>query len=71
MTERGLPKRPFRDSAIFYAVVTIVFIAIVAITGGDLAVAVPVALSCFLIATGYAWWRLRQRLRLEAEREES
>jgi uncharacterized membrane protein len=55
----------------FYAVITIVFIAIVAITGGDLAAAVPIAIGCFLIATGYAWWRFRQRQRLEAEQEQS
>jgi len=40
------------------------------LTGGDVMVAIPVALACFLIATGYAWWKFRQRIRL-AENEES
>jgi nicotinamide riboside transporter PnuC len=62
-----LPKRPFRDSAIFYAVITFVFVLLVFITGGDMAIAVPVALGCFVIATGYAWWKFKQRL----EEEES
>src|SRR6266540_1087711 len=38
-------------------------------TGRSPVVAVPVALGCFLVATGYAWWRLRRRL--EAERRRS
>ena len=32
-------------------------------------VAIPVALACFLIATGYAWWKFRQRMRFEEEQE--
>ena len=63
-----LPKRPFRDSALFYAGIAIVFVVIVFATGGDMSVAVPVAAGCFLVATGYAWWRFRQRLRLEEDK---
>jgi len=44
-------------------------VAIVGLTGGDLMVAIPVAFGCFLIATGYAWWKFRQRIRLEEEQE--
>jgi len=66
-----IPKRPFRDSALFYAGVAIVFVLIVALTGGDLMVAIPVALACFVVATGYAWWRFRQRLRFDEESESS
>jgi nicotinamide riboside transporter PnuC len=64
-----IPKRPFRDSALFYAGVAIVFVVIVAISGGDLTLAIPVALACFLVATGYAWWKFRQRMRFEGEGE--
>jgi Na+/H+ antiporter NhaD/arsenite permease-like protein len=67
---KPIPKRPFRDSALFYAGVAIVFVVIVAITGGNLMLGIPVALACFVIATGYAWWKFRQRIRL-AENEES
>ena len=66
-----IPKRPFRDSALFYAGVAVVFVLIVALTGGDLTVAILVALACFLVATGYAWWKFRQRMRLEDESESS
>ena len=69
MSKRPMPKRPFRDSALFYAGLTVVFVVIVFATGGDLSVAVPVAIGCFLVATGYAWWRFRQRLRLEEEQK--
>jgi Flp pilus assembly protein TadB len=66
-----LPKRPFRDSAILYAVLTVVLVLLVIITGGKLSVAIPVAIACFFVATGYAWWKLRQRIRLEEESESS
>ena len=66
-----IPRRPFRDSAIFYAVITVVFVLLVVITGGNLSVAIPVAIACFVVATGYAWWKFRQRIRLEEEREAS
>ena len=65
-----LPKRPFRDSAIFYAVITLVFIVLVFATGGDMSVAIPVALACFVVATGYAWWKFKQRLQQEQEEEQ-
>ncbi len=71
LPKTSIPKRPFRDSAFFYAGVAIVFVAIVGLTGGNVRVAIPVALGCFLVATGYAWWRFRQRIRLEEEREPS
>jgi Flp pilus assembly protein TadB len=73
MSDEGtpLPKRPFRDSAILYAGMTVVFVLLVILTGGKLSVAIPVAIACFFIATGYAWWKLRQRIRLEEERESS
>ena len=64
-----IPKRPFRDSALFYACVAIVFVVIVALSGGNLMVAIAVALACFLVATGYAWWKFRQRMRFEEEQE--
>ena len=69
--ESPKPKRPFRDSALLYAGMAVVFVIIVAITGGKMSVAIPVALACFVVATGYAWWKLRQRMRLEEEQEAS
>jgi len=65
MPRPKLPKRPFRDSALLYAGFAVVFVVIVAATGGNLVVAVPVAAGCFLVATAYSWWRIRQRLEEE------
>jgi nicotinamide riboside transporter PnuC len=68
--EETRPRRPFRDSALLYAAMAIVFVLLVFITGGKMSVAIPVAVALFFVATGYAWWKLRQRLRLEAEAEQ-
>ena len=77
-----LPKRPFRDSALIYAGFAVVFVLIVWATDGALLPrfhprtdgwpyfvigALPLAIGCFLLATGYAWWRIRRRL--EEERQ--
>ncbi len=64
-----LPKKPYRDSALLYAGFAVAFVVIVYLTGGNLVVAVPVAFACFLIATGYSWWHIRQQL--EAEEQDS
>jgi hypothetical protein len=47
----------------------VVFVVIVALTGGDLSLAIPVALACFVVATAYAWWKFRQRMRFDEEKE--
>ena len=64
-----LPKRPYRDTALIYGSFAIVFVVIAVATGGQVLVAVPVAGGCFLVATAYNWWRIRQRL--EADERES
>jgi hypothetical protein len=75
-----LPKRPFRDSAIFYGVLSILFVLIVWATGGPVLPrweenqrelgGLPIAIVFFFLATGYSWWRFRQRIE-QAEAEES
>jgi len=62
-------KRPFRDTAIIYGAFASVFVVVAVATGRTPFVAVPVALGCFVVATGYAWWRLRRQA--EAERRGS
>jgi hypothetical protein len=74
-----MPKRPFRDTAIFYGALSIVLVLIVWATGGALLPRLDddhrapggllIAVLFFLVATGYGWWRFKQRLRLEAEEE--
>jgi nicotinamide riboside transporter PnuC len=59
---RGLPKRPYRDSAIFYGALAIVIVVVAVATGGNLLEAILVALAAFILATGWSWWRFRERL---------
>ena len=77
---RTLPKRPFRDSAIFYGVLSILFVLIVWGTGGAVLPrwdgqreigGLPIAIMFFFVATGYSWWRFRQRIEEEEEGSES
>ena len=78
---RTLPKRPFRDSAIFYGALSILFVLIVWGTGGAVLPrwddgqreigGPPIAIMFFFIATGYSWWRFRQRIEEEEEGSES
>jgi hypothetical protein len=72
-----LPKRPFRDSAIFYGALSILFVLIVWATGGALLPrwddeqreigGLPIAIMFFFVATGYSWWKFRQRIEEEEE----
>ena len=74
-----LPKRPFRDSAIFYGVLSILFVLVVWATGGAVLPrwddeqreigGLPIAIMFFLVATSYSWWRFRQRIDEEEEEE--
>jgi membrane protein DedA with SNARE-associated domain len=67
-----LPKRPFRDSAIFYGVLSILFVLIVWATGGAVLPrwddeqrepgGLLIAILFFLVATSYSWWRFRKRI---------
>ena len=67
-SEIPIPKRPYRDSAIFYAILSAIIVGVAAITGGDLAKAGLVAAGFFVIATAWSWWRFRQRLQRESGR---
>jgi heme O synthase-like polyprenyltransferase len=66
--DRPLPKRPFRDSAILYASMAVVFVVVSVLTGRPIVVAVLVAAGCFVLATAYSWWRWSRRLEQEQER---
>ena len=73
-----LPKRPFRDSAIFYGVLSILFVLIVWATGGTVLPrwddeqrepgGLMIAILFFLVATSYSWWRFRKRIEEESEK---
>jgi hypothetical protein len=60
--ERPIPRHPFRDSAIVYGVLAVVIVVFSVVTGGGLARALLIAAAFFVVATGWSWWRFRQRL---------
>jgi hypothetical protein len=66
-TPRTIPKHPYRDSAILYAVFAGIVVGVTALTGGNMRAALIIAPVLFVVATGYSWWRWRQREREETE----
>ena len=66
-TPRTIPKHPYRDSAIFYAVLAGVVVGVTALTGGNMRAALIIAPVLFVVATGYSWWRWRQREQEETD----
>jgi membrane protein implicated in regulation of membrane protease activity len=67
--ELALPKRPFRDSAIFNAVLALIVVGVAWFTGGELPRAVIIALAFFVLATAWSWWRFRARIDAERRAE--
>ena len=67
-----MPKRPFRDSAIFYGALSCAIVLFGWLTGRQLLPstagsklepgALGIAAGFFVIATGYTWWRFRQQI---------
>jgi hypothetical protein len=67
-TPSEIPKRPYRDSAILYAVLSVVIVVVAFATGGDVVRAVLFAVGFFAVATAWSFWRWRERIRAN-ERE--
>jgi hypothetical protein len=68
MTGSDLPKRPFRDSAIFYGALAVVGFGFLLLTGQDVVRAAFGAGAAFLLATSWSWWRFA-RAQDEQERK--
>jgi hypothetical protein len=68
MTGGDLPKRPFRDSAIFYGALAVVGFGFLLLTGQDVVRAAFGAGAAFLLATSWSWWRFA-RAQDEQERK--
>jgi len=62
-----LPKRPYRDSAIFHLALGGLLLVVAWLTGGSLGRALIWATLYVVVATTWSWWRFRQRMRREAE----
>jgi hypothetical protein len=57
VTDEKLPKRPFRDSAIFYGALAVVGFGFLLLTGQEPVRAAVGAGAAFLLATSWSWWR--------------
>jgi len=60
--DRPLPKHPYRDSAIAYALLAVVLFAVVVATGGSVVKGVIGAVAVFVASTAYTWWRWRAKI---------
>jgi hypothetical protein len=60
--ETPIPRRPFRDSAILYGVLSGIILIVGFLTGGGVTKTVVVAVAFFVVATGWSWWRFKARL---------
>ena len=61
MSDLPPPSRPYRGSAILHGILALVILVVAAISGGNLLRALLVAIAYFLVATGWSWFRFRQR----------
>jgi threonine/homoserine/homoserine lactone efflux protein len=66
----GIPRHPYRDSAIFYAVLGGIIVGLALVTDGSLSRALIYAGVFFVLATGWSWWKWRQRLAEQAAEAE-
>jgi membrane protein implicated in regulation of membrane protease activity len=66
-----MPRRPYRDSAIFYLVLAAIVVGVAWVTDGNVLRALIFGAAFFLVATGWSWWKFKQRIdreRVEAQR---
>jgi membrane protein implicated in regulation of membrane protease activity len=64
---RQLPKRPFRDTAIFYGVLAVLGFGFLLLSGQEASRAAFGAFAAFALATSWSWWRFA---RAQAKEEE-
>ena len=67
--ERPLPARPYRDTVVVYGIMAIVLVVIAGLTGGSLLRAFVAGIAFFMLATGWSWWRFRERIKARDARE--
>ena len=70
LPEKELPKRPYRDAAIFHATLAGIIVLVAWATGGNVRTALIVAVGYFIVAVMWSWWRFRERLRQAARRSQ-
>jgi hypothetical protein len=65
-----LPRHPYRDTAIAYAVLAGLVVVIALATGGSLVRTLVTAAIVYVVATAWSWRRWRNRLRARAARKQ-
>lgn len=58
--------QPYRSAVVFHAVLAGLIVLVAGLSGGDVTKALAVAAVYFVVATGWAWARFRQRERRAA-----
>jgi hypothetical protein len=60
---RRIPRHPYRDSAVVYAILAGVYIGLTALTDGNVRNSLIIGAALFVAATAYAWWRWHERIK--------
>lgn len=61
-----LPKHPYRDAALINAILAVLLLLTAWFTGGEFGRALVFGVGYFVLATGWGWWRFRQRIAEQA-----
>ena len=69
---RRVPRHPYRDSAILYAILAGIVVGVTALTGGNLKKALVLGGLLFVVATAYSWgrWREQEKRAVREEQQE-
>ena len=62
-----VPTHPYRDSAIFYGILTGLLVVVVILTNGKVPRALIIGAAFFVVATGWSWIMFKRRLDREAD----
>jgi hypothetical protein len=68
LPDEPLPRHPFRNSAILYGILAAAVIGFGLLTDNEVTETIVIAVVFFVLATGYTWWRFRQRIQREGVR---
>jgi hypothetical protein len=66
----SLPRRAYRDAAIFHGCLAVLIVVVGWLTGSEVGTALGIAAAYFVAATAWSWWRFRQRGRQPVAEEE-
>jgi hypothetical protein len=58
-----LPRRPYRDAALFHGGLAVLIVVVGWLTGAKLGKSVVIAVAYFVAATLWSWWQFQRRAR--------